>query len=339
MKKKLFMMAIFLLLLAIAVGGYAYYVICTPNTQKVSSVLWIPQEASFQQVVDSLKAHDMIKNEKNFRLVAKLMKYERVKPGKYKLEGNSSNYELVRMLRKGQHHPVKFTFNNVRTKNQLIEKIGNRFFFEPKELESLINDPRFLESYGLTTENVMTVFIPDSYEIFYDVTARDFFEKMYASYQRFWTDNRKSLAQKMGLTPIEVAILASIVEEENYRESEKAIIAGLYLNRLNIGMKLQADPTVKFAVGDFSLKRILLKHTEIDSPYNTYLYQGLPPGPIRIPERSTLDSVLHYTHHDYLYMCAKEDLSGAHNFAKSPSQHAANAAKYHRAINKLKIRK
>ena len=179
------------------------------------------------------------------------------------------------------------------------------------------------------------MFIPNTYEIFYDITAEEFFEKMMSMYRNFWQGKRSEEAESIGLTEIEVSILASIVEEENHRNAEKAIIAGLYMNRLHKGINLCADPTVKFAVGDFTLKRVLNSHLETDSPYNTYKYAGLPPGPIRIPEISSIDSVLHYTHHNYLYMCAKEDFSGYHNFAVTAAQHSANAAKYHNALNRL----
>ena len=162
---------------------------------------------------------------------------------------------------------------------------------------------------------------------------------MYSQFQQFWNDSRRKTANEIGLTPFEVSTLASIVEEENFRPSEKAIIAGLYINRLHKDMLLQSDPTVKFAIGDFTRKRILNADLTIDSPYNTYKYKGLPPGPIRIPEASTLDSVLHYRHHDYLFMCAKEDLSGYHNFTSSAAQHAQNAARYRATLNRQKIKR
>jgi UPF0755 protein len=234
---------------------------------------------------------------------------------------------------------VKFTFNNTRTVDQFVEKVGNKFFFEPEELSALLKDRDYMQQFGLSDTTAVCLFIPNTYEIYYDITAEDFLNRMSEYYRQFWTDNRKNTAEEIGLTPVQVATLASIVEEENMRPSEKAIIAGLYMNRLNKGMLLQSDPTVKFALGDFARKRILNADLQVDSPYNTYKYKGLPPGPIRIPEASTMDSVLHYRHHNYLYMCAKEDFSGYHNFTASADEHARNAARYRAALNARNIKR
>jgi UPF0755 protein len=234
---------------------------------------------------------------------------------------------------------VKFTFNNVRTVDQLVERVGHKFFFEPEELSALLHDRSYMQKYGLSDTTAVCLFIPNTYEIYYDITAEDFLNRMNDYYGQFWNEKRKQDAETIGLTPVQVATLASIVEEENMRPSEKAIIAGLYINRLNKGMLLQSDPTVKFAIGDFARKRILNADLQIDSPYNTYKYKGLPPGPIRIPEASTMDSVLHYRHHNYLYMCAKEDFSGYHNFTASAAEHARNAARYRAALNVRNIKR
>jgi UPF0755 protein len=247
-------------------------------------------------------------------LVAHAIKYPQyISRGKYKIEKGENNLNLIKKLYRGQHYPVKFTFNNIRTKEQFVQKTEDKFLFSQKELFQLVNDTSFLKKYGLTPQT-------------------DFFDKMYGYYNSFWNEKRIKSAEEIGLTPVEVITLASIVEEENFREEEKSIIAGVYINSLHKGMKLQADPTVKFAVGDVTLKRILSEHLEVDSPYNTYIYEGLPPGPIRIPESSTIDSVLHYRKHSYIFMCAKPDLSGYHNFTSSASEHLRNAAQYHRAI-------
>lgn len=217
-----------------------------------------------------------------------------------------------------------------------MQKLSNYYFlFEWNDLYNLLNDKDFLKEYDLTPETAIAIFIPDSYEFYYDITAKEFFEKMYGYYQKFWTDERKELAQNIGFSPMEVTTLASIVEEENFRENEKAIIAGLYINRLHKGMFLQADPTVKFALHDFNIKRVLHEHLNVNSPYNTYKNPGLPPGPIRVPAKSTIDSVLHYRHHNYLYMCAKEDFSGAHNFTNNYDVHLQNARRYQAAVDAL----
>ena len=299
-------------------------------------VITIPKNATFDQLMDTLRTYNVLINEKSFKWACKMHRFQVPRIGHYEVKKGMTNKELVSLFRSGQHYGVKFTFNNLRTKQQLIDKVDHRFFFAPEDLSKLLNDNEFLSKYGFDTATCVAAFIPDSYEFFYDIKAEDFFERMMSYYQNFWNEKRLKKAKEIGLNPTEVAVLASIVEEENYKASEKALIAGVYMNRLNKGMLLQADPTVKFAVGDPTLKRILLEHTKIDSPYNTYLYPGLPPAPIRIPEASTMDSVLHYTHHNYLYMCAKDDLSGYHNFAATLSEHNRNAAAYHRALNRLK---
>ncbi len=326
-----------LLLIAACIGGKAIFGSNTKNTEQTT--ITVPIGASFEQVMDTLRSHDILRNENTFKAVVKAMRFKTMRPGHYPIAPKTSNFKLVRQLRVGQHYPVKFAFNNVRTIDQFIDKVGNKFFFQPEELDLLLKDSVFLKQYGFTPATVPALFIPNNYDIFYDISAEKFVEKMYEIYQKFWNTKRKEQAQSIGLSPIEVATLASIVEEENFRPAEKAIIAGLYMNRLHKDMLLQADPTVKFALGDFARKRILNADLLVDSPYNTYKYKGLPPGPIRIAEGSTIDSVLHYAHHDYLYMCAKEDLSGYHNFTGSASVHAQNAARYRAALNRQHIKR
>ncbi|MCQ2286065.1 MAG: endolytic transglycosylase MltG [Bacteroidales bacterium] len=335
MKPKKTVKLLFLLfILGFAAIGGGTYIFFAPNA-KSSCILYIPKGASYQQVLDSVQKKNLLRNKVTFQWSSKILKYvNQVKCGKYEINEGENNRQIINRLRKGQHYPVTFTFNNIRTKEQLVEKTQDRFFFDSNDLLTLLNDSIFLTKYGFTLDNCIAGFIPNTYEIFYDISAEEFYDKMNKLYTDFWNEERLTKAEEIGLSPIEVSTLASIVEEENHRNKEKAIIAGLYINRLQKGMNLCADPTVKYAVGDFSLKRILNEHLKIDSPYNTYKYPGLPPGPIRIPEISSIDSVLHYTHHNYLYMCAKEDFSGYHNFAASAQQHAVNAAKYHRALNR-----
>ena len=245
--------------------------------------------------------------------------------------------DLANMLRSGNQEAVKLIFNHIRTKEQLVQKISKQLELDANDLLNLLNDSVFLAKYNLNTQTVISIFIPNTYEFWWNTSATGFFERMYSEYEKFWNKERVSKAKEIGLSPLQVIILASIVEEENYRTDEQARIAGVYMNRLKKGMLLQADPTIKFVLGDFSIKRLLYKDLEIDSPYNTYMYTGLPPGPIRIPERSAINAVLNYEKHNFLYMCAKEDFSGYHNFAVSARQHAINAKKYQHALNKLKI--
>jgi UPF0755 protein len=309
----------------------------TPNT--TDTTLIIPKNASFEEVVYLLKEDKIINNIQTFKLAAKILKYEKnVMRGRYEIKADETNYQLIKKLRKGQHYPVTFTFNNVRTLSEFIQKTDKKFLFPYQELQKLLEDEQFLTELGFTKETVPALFIPNTYQIYYDIDADEFVEKFLTFYKNYWNEKRMQQARSLSLSPVEVATLASIVEEENYREFEKPIIAGVYINRLRLGMRLQADPTVKFAVGDVTLKRILYKHLETDSPYNTYLHTGLPPGPIRFPDSSTIDSVLQYTRHNYLYMCAKEDFSGEHNFATTLTEHERNATKYRNALNKLLIK-
>ena len=340
MKKKILRLLLLLCGIAIIAAAFAAFALFGPNTTIGNEVkVTIPHGATYGQMKDSLRAHNVLRNEKTFDYTAQLMRFKTIRPGRYSIQPNSSNIDLVRLLRRGQHYAVRFAFNNVRTIDQFVEKVGNRFFFTPEELAACLADSAFIGSLGFNRATLPALFIPNTYDLYYDITAEGFVERMHDFYQQFWTPQRREQADAIGLTPVEVATLASIVEEENHRPAEKAIIAGLYMNRLHKDMLLQADPTVKFALGDFARKRILNADLTVDSPYNTYKYKGLPPGPIRIPEGSTMDSVLHYTHHNYLYMCAKEDLSGYHNFTASAAEHARNAARYRAALNQQHIKR
>jgi len=258
--------------------------------------------------------------------------------GKYEIKPQLNYVELVRMLRNGNQIPVQLTFNNIRLKKDFAEKVGNQLMFGREILLDKMNQPDVCRSLGFDTITIMSMFIPNTYEVYWTVSATQFLERMKKEYDRFWTAERIRKARELSLSPVEVSILASIVEEETADYSEYPIVAGLYINRLRKGMLLQADPTLKFAAGDFELRRILFAHREIDSPYNTYKNPGLPPGPIRIPSIAGIDAVLNYTHHNYLFMVAKEDFSGRHNFAVTLSEHNRNADKYHDALNRNNIR-
>lgn len=325
-------------IISIILAAFAFFFLSYPNVEGENTLLVIPKDATYQQVCDSLKTRSIIRNNFTFSMTAKILGYDKqVFPGRYTIQGGEGNYKLIRFLQRGQHYPVKFTFNNLRTKEQLVEKVGSRFLFEPHELDKLLNDRAFLAQYGLTAENCVSIFFPDTYEFYFDITAEDFFNKFYDYYSKFWNEERLALAAEIGISPADVSTIASIVEEENHKGGEKAMIAGVYINRIKRGWKLEADPTLKFAMNDFSAKRVTDEFKTVDSPYNTYMYAGIPPGPIRIPEKSTLDSVLHYAHHNYMFMCAKEDFSGRHNFARTLDEHNLNAYKYRNALNRKRI--
>ena len=310
------------------------------NVRLRSSIcIYIPTGAAYSDVLAVLKENKVLKNEKSFEYIAKIKKYPtRIRAGKYRIDQKMSNNELVNRLRSGRQEAVDFTFNNIRTKEQFANRVAEQLEMNSTDLLDLLNDNDFLAAYHLNSQTALTIFIPNTYKVWWNTSAEDFVKKMYREYGKFWTEERREKAAAIGLSPTEVVILASIVEEENHRRDEQARIAGLYINRLKMGMPLQADPTLKFAWNDFALKRVLDCHKEIDSPYNTYKIAGLPPGAIRIPSPSCVDAVLHYEKHNYLYMCAKEDLSGYHNFSVTYSQHQANAAKYHNTLNKNKIK-
>lgn len=274
----------------------------------------------------------------SFKMLAEWMSYTKhIKTGRYEVLPGMSNLELIRELRNGQQSAVRFTFISVRTKEELSEKVDKQLMLDAKELLDKLENPAWCDSMGFDLSTILAMFIPNTYELYWNISPQRFMQRMKREYDTFWSGKRKERADAIGLTPVEVATLASIVEEESAVVEEYPVIAGLYMNRLKRNMPLQADPTVKYAVGNFTLQRILNDHLEVESPYNTYKHTGLPPGPIRIPSIAGMDAVLNYMQHNYLYMCAKEDFSGRHNFAVSLSEHNRNAAKYRMELNKRKI--
>ena len=334
--KKLIFFLLFSVLL-ISFGYYAYQIVYTPNilVGKEPRPLVIPRGATFKDVQDLLHRGDYTQDLISFSFLSKLMDYdEQVKPGRYILKPNLSNVEAIRLLRGGIQEPVNVTFNNVRLIEDLSEKITKNLNMKPEEFEAALVKFAMNNPYGFTKDNVLTMFLPNTYEVYFNVSPDELIERMHDEYEKFWTDERKSKAQEIGLTPIEVSILASIVQAESIKHDEAPVIAGLYINRLKKDIPLQADPTLVFAVGDFTLKRVLNEHKEVDSPYNTYKYRGLPPGPVNMPEIFALKAVLDYAKTNYLYMCAKEDFSGRHNFTHSYREHLNNAARYQRALTR-----
>ena len=262
----------------------------------------------------------------------------RVKPGNYAIRPGDSMRDICLRLLSGNQTPVKLVVPSVRTLDRLAGAVGKQLMTDSAAVMTLLTDKHFLDSLGYTSATAPCMFLPNTYEVYWTMTPEQFVARMLKENKRFWNDSRLAKAKAQGLTPNEVMTLASIVDEETAKDDEKPMVAGLYLNRLKRGMLLQADPTVKFALGEFELRRILYVHLQADSPYNTYKYAGLPPGPIRIPSMSAIESVLNPTKHTYLYMCAKEDFSGYHNFATTLTQHNANARRYQQALNRRGIR-
>jgi len=309
------------------------------NTGYPDAIIYIPPKATIFHVKDTLEKYRLVDDVLSFMFVARVLGYhENVKPGKYRLTAGMNNLSAVRMLRSGAQVPVNVTFTTARLKEELPEKLCKNLLASPDEFYALLNDVEITQRAGFDTTTIACMFIPNTYQLYWNTTAKELFERMHKEYQRFWNDKRRSQAEVLGLTPTQVSILASIVQAETSKNDEKSRVAGVYLNRLNKKMLLQADPTLVFAAGDFTIKRVRASMKEIDSPYNTYKYAGLPPGPINIPDIASIDAVLNAERHKYLYFCAKEDFSGYHNFAETLDEHNRNAERYRKALNKAGIK-
>ncbi len=319
---------------------YVYQVLKTPNVliQQEDRYFHVYPGATFKHVQDSLLAGEFVHDLVSFSMLAKYKDYDtNVKPGRYLLKKDMTNVEAVNLLRSGNQSPVNVTFNNIRLTTELSEKICQNIALSQEEFDTALQDSiRFLK-YGFDTQNKLSMFVPNTYEVYWDITADELFDRMHLEYEKFWNEERIQKAEKLALNIQEVSVLASIVNAESQKSDELARIAGVYINRLNKGMALQADPTLVWALGDFTIKRVLNEHKEINSPYNTYKFTGLPPGPIRAPSIAAVNAVLDYEPHNYLYFCAKEDFSGYHNFATNLKQHLRNARIYQNALNKAKL--
>lgn len=253
--------------------------------------------------------------------------------GRYLIEPSMGALKLYRHIRNGQQEPVKLVVPSVRTKEKLADELSEKLMVTKSELMSFFNSQDSCIEYGLDTTTIVCLFIPNTYEVYWNTSLKNFLNKMDKEQKAFWNEDRMKKADALKLTTIEVLTMASIIDEETANNGEKPMVAGMYYNRLKKNMPLQADPTVKFALQDFEIKRIYRNMLTVNSPYNTYKNIGLPPGPIRIPSVAGIDAVLNLVHHDYLYMCAKEDFSGTHNFARTYSEHLQNAARYSAALN------
>jgi len=320
------------------IWGYRLYNDLFQDNIKKPLTLYIPTGAVFQQVVDSLKHHEYLKDLASFQWVAALKKYpENIRPGAYKLKEGWSNNKVIDLLRSGVQSPVKVTFNNIRFRTDLAARLA--FYLEPDSAAflSALNNDKIASDLGFTHESFPMLIIPNTYEIYWNTSPAKFIERMKWEYDHFWNELRKKKATDLELTPLQIVTIASILQEETNKNDEKSRMAGVYINRVKKGWLLQADPTIKYAMGNFQIKRVLTEYLTVDSPYNTYKYAGLPPGPINFPDIASVDAVLNAEHHDYMYFCAKEDFSGYHNFARSLAEHNRNAARYQNALNKSEI--
>lgn len=339
--KKIVFTIILLLVVAGAILAYTYYKrYFAPNVTDTEDYLYVRTGAQFEDLMLDLGEKNLLKDTASFRWAAVNMEYpSRIKPGKYKLNKGMNNRTLINMLGGGFQEPVKLRFQNIRLKEQFAGFLATQIEPDSTSLINLINSDTLATNYGFNTDNFFTMFIPNTYELYWNISTNDFFTRMHEEYEKFWTAERKEKAQALNLSPIQVSILASIVKGEALHIDEMPKIAGLYINRLQKGILLQADPTVIFATNDFTIRRVLNKHLLTNSPYNTYIYKGLPPGPIMMPSIASIDAVLNYQKHNYIYMCAKEDFSGYHNFSSSVAEHLVNARKFQQALNERNIKK
>jgi UPF0755 protein len=300
--------------------------------------IFIPTGSSYEDLADTLRSSGVLRSERSFTITSRLKSYGRnVKPGSYIIEPGMNNNKIVNMLRSGRQAPVNVTFNNIRTLDELAGRIGDQVETDSASVSAFLAEESNYLNDGFNRLTVISAFIPDTYQLYWTTDASSFYRRMLREYRSFWNEERTAAADALDLSPAEVSALASIVDEEASREDEKPRIAGVYINRLRTGMPLQADPTVKFAVNDFTLRRILNRHLEVDSPYNTYKFKGLPPGPIRCPSRSGLEAVLNAEKHDFLYFVARHDSSGYHHFSRTLAEHNRYAAAYRRELNRRKI--
>lgn len=328
--------ALIILLLALFILFSKYSELKITSAQ--SSELLIPTGSSYEDVFFILDSVAGIGNPQLFHLIAKKKKFTtRVKPGRYIIEPGMTYPEIIDLLRSGKQTPVNLTFNNVRTLAQLAGKVAARLEPDSLELISFLTDELNYSADGFSKATVIAVFIPDTYQVYWNTDAKGFYTRMLKEYRSFWNSDRQEKAKAKNLDPVGVSTLASIVDEEAAKNDEKPRIAGVYINRLRIGMPLQADPTIRFALNDFTITRVLKKHLLIDSPYNTYRNKGLPPGPVNCPSRNGIESVLNAEDHSFLFFVAKPDFSGYHNFSRTLSEHNRYATLYQRELNRRRI--
>ncbi len=332
-----------LIIFALTFGYWAFRTVMSPNVATPDgkeAVIYIPTGSTFDDVTAILSEADILVNLKSFKWVAKKKDYpDNIHPGRYVIGNGINNNRLVNMLRGGLQSPVNVTFNNLRDIDQLAGRIGKQLEADSTSISNLLHNQDYIGQLGFNNRTIPALFLPDTYEFYWNTDAEGFVNRMFQEYNKFWNEERRQQASSKGLSPIQVSTLASIVNKETNMSDEMPRVAGVYLNRLKNNWLLQADPTLIFAWNDYTLRRVLEYHKQIESPYNTYKYPGLPPGPICIPSVAAVKAVLNAEDHHYFYFCAKEDFSGYHNFAKTLTEHNRNAAKYQQALNQRGIMK
>ena len=334
---------IFILVAVISLFAvYTYRLIFgdTINQTDNTFIFKIENPTNLKSLLTDTTFNKLVQNKQALLLIGKLKQYSgHIKPGNYIIKPGMSNNELINMLRIGQQQPVMVTFNNIRTKEELAGNLGQQLLIDSLDILKLLRSQTYLQKYQLDTNTAVCPFLPDTYEMYWTISAESLFKRMLKEMEAFWNEERSGKAANIGLNYTEVVTLASIVNEESNLSKEQPIIAGLYINRLKRAYLLQADPTLRFAMKDFEKQRILNADKLLDSPFNTYKYKGLPPGPIRIPTKTAIDAVLNYKKHNYLYMCAKADFSGEHHFSETLTEHLKYAREYQRKLNQLRIYK
>ena len=338
-KKKILIPLIIFSTILTTVSVYTYQMLYSPNflINSEDKFIIIDDNTDFNELIKKLEDDTLINDILSFSFLSKIMEYqENIKIGAYKVKMNMTNYDMITMLRSGNQTPIKLTFSYARKMDDLAEKITSRLKMSKDDLLNYINDN--IENYnGFEKSDIISVFLPDTYEVYWNVSPKNLTNKMYSEYKKFWNSERIAKLENINLNEKEAIVLASIVASETRMLDEADRVAGLYINRLRKNMRLQADPTLIFAANDFTIRRVLNKHKKIKSPYNTYIHKGLPPGPIRLVPKQYIDAVLNYEEHNFIYMCAKEDFSGYHAFATNLSDHNRNARKFQIALNMKKI--
>lgn len=344
-KKKVFtkiiLFSLTIIILTLASIAYSYYNKIYKTNVRIDlkdEFVYIPTGSTFDDVIRILTEEQILSDISSFEWLAEIKKYNKnIKPGKYRIKKGMNNNELINLLRSGKQEPVKLTIRGFRNYQLLAGYVSHKLEADSNSICDIFENEMMAQKYGFNKNTFLCIIIPNTYEFYWNTSAEAFIERMAKEYKKFWNQDRKNKALSIGLSQTEVAILASIIQLETNKKDEMPNIAGVYINRLNKGMFLQADPTVIHAVGDFSIRRVKQEHLTYNSPYNTYLYKGLPPGPICIPYPYSIDAVLNYNKHNFLYFCAREDFSGYHVFAKTLEEHINNARKYQRELNKKKI--
>ncbi len=338
-KKKILIPLIIFSTVLTTCSVYIYQMLYSPNflINSKEKFIIINEKTEFNELIKSLERDTIINDILSFSVLSKIMEYqENIKEGAYKVNTNMSNYDMITMLRSGNQTPINITFSYARKMDDLAEKITKKLKMSDDDLMNYLYDN--IEDYNdFNKLDIISIFLPDTYEVYWNISPKNLTEKIYSEYKKFWNKERLIKLDKINLEQKEAIVLASIVASESRMLDEADRIAGVYMNRLNRNMRLQADPTLVFAANDYTIRRVLNKHKRIKSPYNTYIHKGLPPGPIRLASKNYIDAVLNYEKHNYIFMCAKEDFSGYHAFATNLTDHNRNAKKFQKALNLRKI--